>query len=232
MKLYYFVSCILAAGSLVVFPELSLAHGGGGHGGGGGGGGHGFGGGGFGGHGFGGGGFGGHGFGRGGFGASGAGFSGRGFGSGFSGTRGFAGRGFSGWGDRGRFGDRGFRGRDRGFRDRGFRDFEGDSCDFGFYGFGYPDYYQYDYPYYYSYPYYNYNAYLGVDNSGDYRRSAAGDVTSVVQSELSKRGYYQGPIDGVLGAGSRRAIRSFQTDQRLPITGSIDRKLLSALRVG
>ena len=168
----------------------------------------------------------------GGVGASGAGFSGRGFRSGFSGTRGFAGRGFSGRGDRGRFGDRGFRGRDRGFRDRGFRDFEGDSFDFGFYGFGYPNYYQYDYPYYYSYPYYNYTAYLGVDNSGDYRRSATGDVTSVVQSELSKRGYYQGPIDGVLGAGSRRAIRSFQTDQRLPITGSIDRKLLSALRVG
>ena len=205
MKLYYLVSCLLAAGLLVVFPELSLAHGGGGGGHGGGG----------------------RGFGRGGFGASGAGFSGRGFGSGFNGTRGFAGRGFSGRGDRGRFGDRGFRG-----RDRGFRDFEGDSFDFGFYGFGYPDYYQYDYPYYYSYPYYNYNAYLGVDNSGDYRRSATSDVTSVVQSELSKRGYYQGPIDGVLGAGSRRAIRSFQTDQRLPITGSIDRKLLSALRVG
>jgi peptidoglycan hydrolase-like protein with peptidoglycan-binding domain len=57
-------------------------------------------------------------------------------------------------------------------------------------------------------------------------------VTSVVQSELSKRGYYLGPIDGVIGAGSRRAIRSFQTDQGLPSTGSINRKLLSALRVG
>src|ERR1700724_2890432 len=75
MKLYYLVSCLLAAGLLVVFPELSLAHGGGGggHGGGGRGGGHGFGGGGFGGHGFGGG--GGPGFGGGGFG-------GRGFGAG------------------------------------------------------------------------------------------------------------------------------------------------------
>jgi peptidoglycan hydrolase-like protein with peptidoglycan-binding domain len=57
-------------------------------------------------------------------------------------------------------------------------------------------------------------------------------VTSVVQSELSRRGYYQGPIDGVIGAGSRRAIRSFQTDQGLPVTGAIDGKLLSALRVG
>ena len=26
MKLYYFVSCILAAGALLVFPELSLVH--------------------------------------------------------------------------------------------------------------------------------------------------------------------------------------------------------------
>ena len=218
MKLYSVASCILAASSLVVFPELSLAHGGGGggHGGGGGGG-----------HGFGGQGFGGHGFGRGGFGASGAGVSGRGFGSGFRGSRGFAGRGFSGRGDRGHFGDRGFR-----ERDRGFRDFEGDSFNFGFYGFGYPDYYPYDYPYYYPYPYYNYDAYLGVDNSRDHRRSAAGDVPSFVQSELSARGYYRGPIDGVIGAGSRRAIRSFQTDQGLPITGSIDRKLLGALRVG
>jgi hypothetical protein len=29
----------------------------------------------------------------------------------------------------------------------------GSFSDFGFYGFGYPDYYQYNYPYYYRYPY-------------------------------------------------------------------------------
>ena len=52
-----------------------------------------------------------------------------------------------------RFGDRGFRGRERDFRGRRFRDFDGDFSDFGFYGFGYPDYYQYNYPYYDPYPY-------------------------------------------------------------------------------
>ena len=51
-------------------------------------------------------------------------------------------------GDRGHFGDRGFRG-----RGRDFRDFDGDSFGFGFYGFGYPYNYPYYYPYYYSYPY-------------------------------------------------------------------------------
>lgn len=68
---------MIAAGSLVVFPELSLAHGGGG-----------------GGHGFGGGGFSGHGFG-----SSTARFSGRRFGPGFSGTYGFSDRNFFGRAD-------------------------------------------------------------------------------------------------------------------------------------
>ena len=57
-------------------------------------------------------------------------------------------------------------------------------------------------------------------------------VTSVVQTELGKRGYYQGPINGVIDADSQRAIRSFQTDRRLPVTGSIDSKLLRALGIG
>jgi hypothetical protein len=131
-------------------------------------------------------------------------------------------------GDRGRFGDRGFRGRDRDFGGRRFGDF----VDFGFYGFGYPDYYQYDYPYYYPYSYYNYDVYLGVDNSGDYRSYRSDEMASVVQSALGKRGYYRGPSDGVIGPASRRAVRSFQIDQGLPVTGSIDRKLLGALRIG
>jgi peptidoglycan hydrolase-like protein with peptidoglycan-binding domain len=57
-------------------------------------------------------------------------------------------------------------------------------------------------------------------------------VTSVVQTELREHGYYQGPTNGIIDADSRRAIRSFQTDRRLPVTGSIDSKLLNALRIG
>jgi peptidoglycan hydrolase-like protein with peptidoglycan-binding domain len=53
-----------------------------------------------------------------------------------------------------------------------------------------------------------------------------------VQSALTKRGYYRGSIDGVIGASSRRAIRTFQADQGLPVTGLIDRKLISALQLG
>src|SRR6202047_3379398 len=187
-----FLAGLVLAGIPAMMPAAAFAHGGGGHGFRGGGGGHAFVGGG--GHGFG----GGHAFG---------GFTGRGFSPGFSGTRGFSTGRFSGHGDHGRFGDRGFRGRDRDFRDRRFRDFAGDSFDFGFYGFGYPDYYRYNYPYDYASPYYNYDVYQSADNSVDYRTSRSGDASSAVQSALTMRGYYRGPIDGVIGASSRRAIR-------------------------
>jgi Putative peptidoglycan binding domain len=209
MKLYYFFGCMLATASLAVCPEIGLAHGGGG---GGGGGGHGFGGGG-GGHAFFGG--GGHAFG---------GFTGRGFSPGFSGTRGFATGRFSGRGDHGRFGDRGLRGRDRDFRDHR-RFFVG----FDFVGFGFP-YWWYPDDYYYGYygdPYDD----ASYDNSPVYDYRYWYGLASAVQTELARRGYYHGPIDGVIGFGSREAIRDFQEAQGRPATGLIDPALLKALRL-
>src|SRR5580704_13728049 len=193
MKLHYFFGCILAAPSLTVWPEIGLAHGGGGHGGGGGG------------HAFVGG--GGHAFG---------GFTGRGFSPGFSGTRGFSTGRFSGREDHGRFGDRGFRGRDRDFRDRRFRDFDAGFFDFGNTGFGYPGYYP-DYSYDYPYSYYNDNGYLSVERA--------------VQEELAKLGYYYGPVDGTIGPETTRAIRWFQSVDKIPVTGRIDSATLRALQI-
>src|SRR5258708_27188966 len=121
-----FLAGLVLAGIPAMMPAAAFAHGGGGHGFRGGGGGHAFVGGG--GHGFG----SGHAFG---------GFTGRGFSPGFSGTRGFSTGRFFGRGDHGRFGDRGFGGRDRDFRYRRFLDFDGCFFDFGNTGFGYPGYY-------------------------------------------------------------------------------------------
>ncbi|TDU81224.1 putative peptidoglycan binding protein [Prosthecobacter fusiformis] len=50
-----------------------------------------------------------------------------------------------------------------------------------------------------------------------------------VQRELAKRGYYNGPIDGSIGPGSRASIARYQRDRRLPVTGSIDSYLLRSL---
>jgi putative peptidoglycan binding protein len=227
MKWQFRLSCVLAAG-LLVFPGLALANGGGGGGHGGGGDGHGFGGRGFGGHGSGRGGLGGHGF-RSSF----EGLSGRGLRPGFSGTRGFADRGFFDRGDRGRF-DRGGRfGRfdrdDRFFFRRNF--FVG----FDFAAFGFPGWWGWGYPYDYGY-YPSGNASYGDDASyGDastfdykYWRNLAVSV----QSELSRSGYYTGQIDGVIGSGTRQAIREFQTKNGLPVTGRIEPKVLDNLGIG
>ncbi len=40
-----------------------------------------------------------------------------------------------------------------------------------------------------------------------------------VQQTLLDRGYYQGSIDGILGSGTRAAIRHYQKDENLPVTG-------------
>ena len=62
-------------------------------------------------------------------------------------------------------------------------------------------------------------------------RTSAGGADTAVQIALSRRGYYRGPTDGLIGSASEAAIRSFQEDNRLPVTGTVNRSLLQALRV-
>jgi peptidoglycan hydrolase-like protein with peptidoglycan-binding domain len=54
----------------------------------------------------------------------------------------------------------------------------------------------------------------------------------LVQGALAQRGYYDGQIDGVAGPGTRSAIREFQRDNGLPVTGRIDSQLVQALKNG
>jgi hypothetical protein len=96
----------------------------------------------------------------------------------------------------------------------------------GIYGLGYPyysgSYYPYDSPfaYYGDTPYYGYS----------YYPQPVGSSEAAVQAELAQRGYYHGPIDGILGPASYRAIRAFQAAHGLPPTGQVDSNLLRALR--
>jgi hypothetical protein len=105
------------------------------------------------------------------------------------------------------------------------------------FGFGYPYYgygYGYGYPYYYAptiglaYSTYGGPVYRGTPADGYYSDSLAVDV----QRELRHLGYYHGPIDGDIGSGSRAAIRSYQADHGLGVTGRIDARLLRSLGIG
>ena len=56
-------------------------------------------------------------------------------------------------------------------------------------------------------------------------------VEVAVQTELQYLGHYHGPIDGLIGQGSVRAILSYQSANGLVATGNIDRALLKSLNI-
>ena len=94
-----------------------------------------------------------------------------------------------------------------------------------YYGFGW------GYPYGYGYGYPAYGGYYAEPDYyvGDYAAENYSPEVDV-QTALADLGYYNGPIDGIVGSGTRRAVRAFQRDKGLPVTGRIDRRLLNALR--
>jgi peptidoglycan hydrolase-like protein with peptidoglycan-binding domain len=59
--------------------------------------------------------------------------------------------------------------------------------------------------------------------------NASLSVPAQVQQELARDGYYQGPIDGILGPATQAAIAAYQRDNGLRVTGTINSHLLDAL---
>jgi hypothetical protein len=60
---------------------------------------------------------------------------------------------------------------------------------------------------------------------------AGGPVGVEVQEALTQQGYYQGPIDGIIGPGTRAAIAAYQQANGLRVTGTITNSLLNNLGV-
>jgi peptidoglycan hydrolase-like protein with peptidoglycan-binding domain len=56
------------------------------------------------------------------------------------------------------------------------------------------------------------------------------DVKEVQQS-LRDKGYSPGPIDGILGSRTRGALRQYQKDENLPVTGRLDGETAGKLGV-
>jgi len=146
-----------------------------------------------------------------------SGFAARGFSPGFRGTQVFS---------PGRFRDHDF-GHHGNLRDRDVRHRQFFN-DFDFVGLGFPDWW---------YPDYGYADYGYSDEDADNNSAQAygdqywQDLAMKVQWALSRRGYYHGPIDGVIGPDGISAIRAFQEAQGLPATGRIDPNVLRALKL-
>lgn len=95
-------------------------------------------------------------------------------------------------------------------------------------GLGYP-YFGYGYPYgYYPYGY----GYYNTPRTVYYAENLTDDATvAAVQRRLSNAGYYHGAIDGVIGDGTRTAIRAFERRHGLAVDGRIDRQLLATMGI-
>jgi peptidoglycan hydrolase-like protein with peptidoglycan-binding domain len=57
------------------------------------------------------------------------------------------------------------------------------------------------------------------------------ELVRQVQEELRRRGYYAGTVDGKSGPATRGAVRAFQQDAGLPLTGVLEERLLGELRL-
>jgi hypothetical protein len=88
--------------------------------------------------------------------------------------------------------------------------------------YGYNDYPYDSYDYNTQDPYSYYNGYTGSGQSSN-------GVVSSVQSQLTKRGYYRGTIDGVLGDQTEAAIARYQEDNDLSVTGVVTAATLQSL---
>ena len=91
------------------------------------------------------------------------------------------------------------------------------------------------------YPYYRPSVSIGVYSSPTYYATPAygygsgayaDDLAVSVQRALARRGFYRGAIDGDVGPGTRAAIRAYQYNSGLSVTGRIDRSLVRSLGVG
>ncbi|MGC1480464.1 MAG: peptidoglycan-binding domain-containing protein [Chthoniobacterales bacterium] len=118
-----------------------------------------------------------------------------------------------------------------GYRYGGYRGYCGPRVSVGFGFGGYPAYR----PYYGGYGYGGYGVRrvavsVPVVRTTRVVTSNPRALLAQTQSQLANLGYYTGAIDGAYGPQTNRALRQFQSDYGLPITGRLDRATLESLR--
>ena len=100
-----------------------------------------------------------------------------------------------------------------------------------YYGYGYYPYGAYSYydDGYYGGGYYD-DAYVPQEYSqSEYDNGAWNSNVRQVQAALARKGYYRGAIDGSFGPATRSALRQYQLNHGLEVTGRIDRSVVAAL---
>ena len=64
-----------------------------------------------------------------------------------------------------------------------------------------------------------------------YKKGSTGSAVTQIQKKLQEWGYYSGPVDGVYGSATEKAVRRFQEMNRLTVDGKAGPATLKALGV-
>lgn len=72
---------------------------------------------------------------------------------------------------------------------------------------------------------------IPMDNPHPAEVTPSQETIIALQKELTQLGYYHSNVDGLIGPQTEKAIRWFQSVEKLPLTGQIDDPTLKALRI-
>jgi Putative peptidoglycan binding domain len=92
--------------------------------------------------------------------------------------------------------------------------------DYGYYPYG---------AYYYDDGYYDNGYAANEDSQSQYENGDLDSSVRRVQAALAREGYYHGAIDGSFGPATQNALRRYQRNHGLGVTGEIDRPVIEAL---
>lgn len=65
--------------------------------------------------------------------------------------------------------------------------------------------------------------------AASYKKGSSGAVVTQIQTKLKSWGYYTGPVDGIYGSGTERAVRAFQQKNGLTVDGKAGDQTLAAM---
>lgn len=68
-------------------------------------------------------------------------------------------------------------------------------------------------------------------SAGLYKKGSGGAVVTQIQTRLKDWGYYTGPVDGIYGSGTEKAVKYFQSKNGLAADGQAGDKTLAALGI-
>lgn len=67
--------------------------------------------------------------------------------------------------------------------------------------------------------------------AASYKKGSTGSVVTQIQTKLRDQGFYSGPVDGVFGSGTEKAVRSYQSRYGLTVDGKVGSQTLKALGI-